>query len=149
MLSSWSWQGKPLPAIPYDNYDDAIQRRITWAALHERSRAAMDEAAVAAARIPVERITAPVLLIGGGRDEIWPSLPMAEAVAATMREKNANARVEVLNFPDAGHGICNTGGRLERFDPVQTDPAIEARANAEAFARTVDFLRETLGASTP
>lgn len=151
VISSWSWQGAPLPAIPYDNYEDAIQRRITWTTLHERSRNALDAEDVTATRIPVERIDGRVLLIGGGRDEIWPSLPMAEAVATTLREAGKADRVEIMAFPEAGHGICNAGGRLERFDPTPADPAAEAKANVQAFARSVEFLREALSApaSTP
>jgi dienelactone hydrolase len=52
------------------------------------------------ARIPVERIKAPVLLFSGGADRLWPSPRMAEDVVARMTEPQ---RCEHICYPDAGH----------------------------------------------
>jgi dienelactone hydrolase len=141
--SSWSWQGTPLPAIPYDRYDDVFARRATAEQVHRRSRAAINVNQLERVRIPVEGITAPVLLIGGGKDEVWPSLEMADAVVETMRRKGRSPRVEAVRVPLGGHGLCGTGTALTRLDDA-LHPVEQARGNGQAWQATIDFLRSTL-----
>lgn len=133
-LSSWSWRGQPLPFIPYDRYEDVFSGKATAAAVHVRSRARASKAEITAARIPVERIRAPVLLLGAGKDQVWPSGEMAEAVGKRMK----NRRAEVAIFADASHNICGTGSSTQREDGQ--DAAADAAASGVAFRKTVEFL---------
>lgn len=62
-----------------------------------------DDAAVAAAAIPVERIDAPLLVVAGAADAMWPSTTMADAIAARRREHGVDGRDRRVTLPDAGH----------------------------------------------
>jgi dienelactone hydrolase len=141
--SSWSWAGAPLPAIPYDRYEDVFSGAATAAQVHVRSRAALTPDQDARVRIPVERIEAKVLLIGAGADEVWPSLDMAKAIEARMQQAGRGSAVRTLLYPGSGHGSCGTGTTLQRIDP-EGDPAAMGLANTQAYQGTIDFLQETL-----
>jgi dienelactone hydrolase len=142
LLSSWSFEGKPLPFIAYDRYEEVFSGRVTAAQVHVRSRAAAPPAAIAAARIPVDRIVGPVLLLGGGRDEVWPSLAMSRNIQAAYRGSGRGILIEVGEYPEAGHTICGTGATPGRADG--NDGAATARASGAAFERTLAFLRNRL-----
>ena len=64
-----------------------------------------DPTAVAAAAIPVERIAAPMLLIAGTGDAMWPSPAMARSIVERRREHGVGQDDELLVLPDAGHFI--------------------------------------------
>jgi dienelactone hydrolase len=98
--SSWSWQGSPLPYVPYDESWQPADERIAYRALYERSLQAFPDARAAAA-IPVERCEADLLLVVGGDDAVWPSAAFAEELAARRRE--AGRLVQAVTDPLAGH----------------------------------------------
>lgn len=141
LLSSWTIAGKPLPFIPYDRYEDVFSGKATAAEVHVRSRQKAGEAAVKASLIPIERITAPILLLSGGKDEVWPSAIMSASIAAEAQRRRA-PRVTHLSWPDAGHNICGTGTAPVR--ETGSDGAADAKASGEAFRATLQFLRATL-----
>ena len=141
LLSSWTVEGRPLPFIAYDRYEDVFSGRATAAEVHVRSRLKSDAAAVEAARIPIQRITAPLLLLSGGKDQVWPSAVMSATIAAEAQRRGA-PRVMHLSWPDAGHNICGTGTAPVR--ETGSDGAADARASGEAFRATLRFLRATL-----
>jgi hypothetical protein len=114
--SSWSLRGEPLPWIPIrgerllpEILRHALARRLsrrpTVTALHMLPAYAAgltDHAAVARAAIPVERIGAPMLLISGGQDAMWPGSHMADALLR--RRADAGLRDdEHLVLPQSGH----------------------------------------------
>jgi uncharacterized protein len=84
--------------------------------------------------IPVERIHGPVLLICGKRDRVWPSCPMAAAVAARLTARNFPHPVQFLSFPRAGHAVFGAP-----VDPASEDYAdlgsLGGSAAANAAAR--------------
>ncbi|MFC3713649.1 acyl-CoA thioester hydrolase/BAAT C-terminal domain-containing protein [Sphingoaurantiacus capsulatus] len=95
-----------------------------------------------AARIPVERIKAPLLLIAGGDDRIWSSTPAARSIQA----KVPNATV--LHYPDAGHLLMGPGAGVSRFEAPGfvvefggTD-ATNLAAREDAWAKTLAFLEK-------
>ena len=100
--SSWSWEGQPLPFVPYDETwaPPVGQQPVSFRPLYEASLRAYPEAAVAAA-IPIERARGDVLLIAGGDDALWPSAIFAETLAARCRA--AGRPVGLITYPDAGH----------------------------------------------
>ena len=152
LAATWTLDGRPLPHLwdgnrtgtyaPYDNGPEP--KRHEYALL----TAMADQAAVERARIPVEKITAPVLLINGTDDGWWPTDHHCDLIVERMR--GAGRHVERLRFEDAGHsilfpyvpttvitaahpvsGIVSTSGGT---------PAANARANAESWAGVLDFL---------
>ena len=101
-----------------------------------------DEAAVAAAVIPVERISGPLLLISGRDDQTWPSTYMSEQVVERFRRYSFSHPVTHLAYDDAGHAI----GR-PHFSTVNArggTPEGNARARAQSWARMLEFLEAHL-----
>ena len=114
--------------------------------MHLLSTYALDDAAaLAAARIPVERIDAPLLLIWGEEDELWPSGSMANAIAA----KRDNAADIELPYPGAGHffrpPLLPTTATWSEEIAFGGEPGPTTRAHADAWARTLTFLHERVG----
>jgi pimeloyl-ACP methyl ester carboxylesterase len=93
--STFTLGGKPVPFLPYAGPFTTVYN------LYAKGLLALDKHRDAI--IPVERINGPVMLICGKADTLWPSCPMAELVAA--REKRFRHRVQILEYPDAGHGV--------------------------------------------
>lgn len=151
---AWTLGGKPLTHVWEDN---AAQ---DWSAvdrLPEPRRQAQafvqaqqDAAAVARARIPVEQIAGPVLLLSAGDDGYWPSTAYAAEVARALRTAGHPHPVTHLDYPAAGHalqapymptteisrahavsGIVLTGGG---------DADANARANVDSWAAVHRFL---------
>ncbi|MEW2620291.1 acyl-CoA thioester hydrolase/BAAT C-terminal domain-containing protein [Streptomyces sp. NPDC048106] len=101
--SSWTWRERPLPFVPMDDSwtpaepeGDPVAVR-GWYERSERTFAG----SLAAAGIPVEETRAELVLVAGGDDEMWPSLPFAERLAA--RSRAAGGTVRLIARDDAGH----------------------------------------------
>lgn len=145
---SFTWEGRPVPAVPYGDYGPVDRHEITSAERHRRDRAAAASTVIEAATIPVERIKGSVLLLSGGRDAVWPSSSMAAEIASRAKRFGMNDRVRWLDFPDAGHFICGTGDFPTRY--FESDEIMSAGGTAEgngeaggrAWEATVRFLRQ-------
>ncbi|HKV84228.1 MAG TPA: acyl-CoA thioester hydrolase/BAAT C-terminal domain-containing protein [Ktedonobacterales bacterium] len=140
--SSWTWQGEPLPFVPYDESWSASQTQgpVAYRSLYERSLAAFPERALAAA-IPIERTEARTLLIAGGDDEMWPSASFAAALAE--RRRAAGRQIEVIAEPRAGHRPPfpeePTPGPSATYR-YGGSPEADAALGAAAWPRTLDCL---------
>ncbi|MFJ8870760.1 acyl-CoA thioester hydrolase/BAAT C-terminal domain-containing protein [Streptomyces sp. NPDC102473] len=101
--SSWTWRERPLPFVPMDDswnpteQDGGPVAIRGWYELSERTFVH----SLPAAEIPVEKARADLLLVAGGDDAMWPSLPSAERVA--QRRRSAGATVRLIARDDAGH----------------------------------------------
>jgi dienelactone hydrolase len=150
--SSFSVSGKPLPFVPYEDFGAEFAGYQTGDAVRirrpqDKGRAANPAAAVAA-RIPVEKIKAPVLLIAGQEDQLWNSAMMAHNIA----ERRAEAKLETVSliYTDAGHAIGGSGySPTTQYDvelsKVGGTPEGNARAQADAWPKTMQFLKRSLG----
>jgi dienelactone hydrolase len=94
-------------------------------------------------RIPVERIRGPVLLVGGGQDQVWNSGYGTTAVR-TRRIEHGRKDTEALVFENAGHAISLAVPYL----PVSTEFSSSGftlesggTRQADALARTVSWRR--------
>jgi len=88
--------------------------------------------------IPVERIRGPLFLDRGEADAVWPSCPMARAIARRRRRSTI-----LVAFPGAGHGV---GDLVPNVPQSFTDlEGLTAQANADArrrgWSRLLAFLR--------
>lgn len=113
--SSWTLGGRPLPFLPYGPFR---LRMLTGdiGVVYRDGIKKLD--AHPDTEIRIERIKAPVLLICGERDKLWPSCPMSrhlEARAARL----GGPPVTVISFPDAGHG--GVGLALDADDPLRDE----------------------------
>lgn len=151
-ISSWSWQGEPLPYIPLrrfvpDEYFDNTER-------YELSRQD-DPRAAQAAVIPIERAEAEFLLLGSDRDEVWASGAMARNLAARMGKAGRSDDVRLRVFSQAGHQICGDGTYPTHLwsepsdDPRRKDLDAEGRAAAESWQAIVAFFEDTLKQADP
>ncbi|MEU9454491.1 acyl-CoA thioester hydrolase/BAAT C-terminal domain-containing protein [Streptomyces sp. NPDC048277] len=101
--SSWTWRGQALPFVPMDDSWTPVASGSGpvairgWYELSVRSFAHL----VPMAEIPVEKARADLLLVAGGDDAMWPSLPFAEQLAA--RRRSVGADVHLIARHDAGH----------------------------------------------
>ncbi|MFI6688269.1 acyl-CoA thioester hydrolase/BAAT C-terminal domain-containing protein [Streptomyces sp. NPDC050485] len=133
--SSWTWQGKPVPFVAYDDDwtpAEADGEPVAYTPLYERSRQTFAEDARRAA-IPIERFTAEVLLVAGGDDELWPSLLFARELVS--RGASAGRPVKLISTPDAGHrprlpgeGPPAPSGRFRHGGTPEADAALGAKA---------------------
>ena len=149
--SSFSWKGEPLPFVPYKDFEKELVGFQTGAEVRIRrpqdaGRAANPER-VPAARIAVEKIAAPVLVIGGHDDQVWDSGGMAEAIVKARAA--AGRPTEAVIEREAGHFLGGTGwGPTTQYNagPSKSGgtPAANARTQARAWAATQDFLARTL-----
>jgi dienelactone hydrolase len=149
--ASFALNGKPLPFVPYTDFGAEFTGFRTGEAVrirrpHDKGRAA--NPAAAAARIPVEKIKAPVMLIAGQEDQVWNSAMMAHNIA----ERRAEAKLETVSliYTDAGHAIGGSGyNPTTQYDAdlqkVGGTPEGNARAQGEAWPKTIQFLKRTLG----
>lgn len=103
---AWLLDGKPVVHIWNDN------RMASWAAYdagqrHEVSirTALRDAEAVARARIPVERIRGPVILLSGTDDGAWPSSEYSRMVVDSLRANHHPHDYQWVDTPNAGHAI--------------------------------------------
>lgn len=156
--SSWSRGGTPLPWLPSDvgkllpqllehGVVDRFRRRRRPSALrmlpaHESGLRKLAQHPDAA--IPVERIAAPLLLVAGAADDMWPSCEMTRAIV----ERRAAGADRVLVLADAGHLIPppvvpTTVGWTSTLVSGGT-PEGNAAGSTRAWAATLDFLAEHL-----
>lgn len=106
---TWLLGGKPIPHVWENN------RTATWAPFdegpsphrHEKAilTALQDPDAVARARIKVEDIKGPVMLLSGTDDGSWPSSIYSKMVQDKLAEVNHPYPVEWLDYENGGHSI--------------------------------------------
>jgi dienelactone hydrolase len=104
------------------------------------------------ARIPVENITCPVLLISGGRDGLWPSSDFCEQMVPFLKAG------EHLYYPEAGHaiGVPNLPSsqyfhvrRVNLWLSMGGTAAASQEASVQSWDRVREFLKQHVGRSAP
>lgn len=108
---SWTEGGRPVPYLRYAPFDAREGLR----AMYDASLAAATPEARRAARIPVERSDAALLLIAGEKDALWGAVEASRRIAATLAAADHPHAVEVLRYPEAGH-VVYIGGTLDDGD---------------------------------
>jgi len=132
--SAWTWQGEPLPFVPFDQDWKAEDDPPSFTGLYRRSLLSAAEEA----RIPVERI-GDVLLIAGGDDKVWPAVEFAEEIVRRRGERPTL----LLIGPDAGHRPVLPGEEPKSAGQRMARGGTEA-ADRELGARAWDEIRNLL-----
>lgn len=155
--SAWTFEGKPLPAdrgeTDSNNADDEMSAHEppgfigtpyylkTWS----------DPQAIAFAGIPFERMSGPLIAIGAGADQMWPSFIGAEQIGKRLAAHGKAKLAEIHVYPGAGHMIARvgTGGPLSSFvfHPVAKDfeatgglPNENCEGSYDAWDKVIRFL---------
>ncbi|WP_295479079.1 acyl-CoA thioesterase/bile acid-CoA:amino acid N-acyltransferase family protein [uncultured Pseudomonas sp.] len=142
---AWLYRGQPLVHLWNDN------RTASWQARDAGQRNALsmlsaldDPEAVARARIAVEKIQGPVLLLSAGDDAAWPSDLFSRMVSERLAQFEHPWPVQHLDFPQAGHSI------LLPFIPSTYSqdgtPAANAEANQGSWQGVRQFLQDAVAA---
>ena len=101
--------------------------------------------APAAAEIPVENITCPILTIAGGSDSMWPAAEMAQALHRRRKQHDAGHHDVELEYPGAGHFFrppaTPTTVNRNDFLVAGGTAAASAQAQRDSWTRTLAFLR--------
>jgi dienelactone hydrolase len=108
--SSWSWQGKPVPFVPY-YYTPGMALRSGWSVITRTPTPLLpmhagylsEQSIVEPASIPVEQIRGPILLFAGKEDQIWPSVAFAEMVTKRLGEHQHPYPDRNICYEHAGH----------------------------------------------
>jgi len=157
---TWLRDGKPLTHqwennrhaswAPFD--DGAPPHRHVLAML----TALQDKDAVAKARIPVEHIDAPVLLLSATDDGSWPSSIYSKMVSDKLDEVAHPHAVEWHDYQEAGHAILFPyvpTTQISYAHPVSGristgggEPAANAHADKHSWQHAQEFLRNAIGA---
>ena len=155
--AAWTYAGKPVPAdrgeTDSNNAGDAAHSKEppgfvgtpyylkTWS----------DPSISSSFGIPFERMSGPVLAIGGGADEMWPSFIGAEQIRRRLADHGKADRVEMHIYPGAGHFVSRigSGGPLSSFyfHPVAKDfeatgglPNANCEGSFDAWHNVFQFL---------
>ena len=149
--SSWSFEGKPLPFVPFNSLPDDKDKELkgelnSYVALHKRALAQTDPAAIERAAIPVENIKAPLLLVSGTLDQTWPADEFCRAIVARLQKSRFSREIKHVSHEGAGHGSFLPYLITANTAPINggTDPA-NAAAGFNSWKETLAFLRKHLG----
>jgi dienelactone hydrolase len=153
---AWTLAGLPLPFAPMD--PDATMHELLRNALMEgrdrhRHRPTLlhlassfpADRAPAQAALPAERVDAPLMLVVGEADELWPSAAMAQAIRARRGERPGDV---LLSYRDCGHflrhPVLPTTASWTSGIAFGGTPEGLAAAQADSFPRILEFLRAQL-----
>ncbi len=145
--SSYSWRGKPLPFVPYD---ETFYKETAKIARGQpfRLRTPLDKGRwanphrVPPARISLETYSGAVFLAGGELDNLWASGQMVQNLAE--RRAEAGLDTTFLIFPDAGHNLGGDGLDPTMLFESGEARAPEARAQYMTWKALVEFLERAL-----
>ena len=135
--SHWTWQGEPLPFVPFVEDWVPDSDPPAYRGLYEASLQHAPEDAV----IPVERITGAVVLVAGEDDQVWPAAEFARRIEERRREHGLLARV--VRGPGAGHRVVLPGeDPAERGRPMARGgtPAGDRALGEAAWPHVVEAL---------
>ena len=159
--SSWTYRGEPLPFVPYRMSWFrvwtaarliAFRKPVRFVNLHRDSFKQRE--IVERAKIEVEKIQAPILLVSAGADLIWPSEPMAEAIEERLAGRRFGYEVRHVRNPGAGHALrlphtpaTTLVSKIPTFGfrfAFGGTAEATARARILAWRETVEFFRRHL-----
>lgn len=140
--SSFSFDGQPLPFMPYRGFVEGLLAgpSADLRAIHANGRSDHPDKEEAA-RIPIENYAGPLMLIAGGLDAQWDSVDATTALAAA-HDIDGHETVALI-YPEAGHDLVGDGGPRDTPRSGGT-PEANAAARQDAWPQIVAFMSRTL-----
>lgn len=151
---AWTLNGEPLPYVPWffndirpsDIWNNSQEARDIY--LRDMVAHDFDDSRW----IPVENIRAPILLVSGEADAIWPSNIASQRVLERLAAKNFAYPAHHLEYAGAGHAVNFPMLVKSLADRGESDqqgfalsfggtPAHNAHAQSDAFHRMIEFIR--------
>jgi poly(3-hydroxybutyrate) depolymerase len=120
--SSWSWQGKAIPFVPFDWHSVVPLMQGNFRQSHEI--AMQNQQAYQQALIPVQQMQADVLFISGTADELWPSSEMSDRMMLTLQQHHYPHRYQHLKIAGGGHG-----GLASQYQPEIIDFLVQSQSS--------------------
>ena len=153
---AWTHHGIPVPSMPRESGDVELDIEegdpIPLTPYFLKSMESAES--LEHARIPVERIAAPVLMISGEADAMWPSTQLAEIAVDGLKKGDHPYPYEHVSYPNAGHAIrppyvpTTVTNMLHPVDgglyALGGTAQGNAYANQDSWRRTLKFLHEHL-----
>jgi dienelactone hydrolase len=148
--SAWTRDGAPLPFVPRTVTPEVAAKVAAGERFHAveiMQLGSVDLLAVERARIPVEKIGGPVLLVAALSDRTWPAAAMSDRIVEALRARRFPHRVEQLQYEDLAHDVPDAwlpvahGGTLGGTAPGTM------RAFATCWPALVGFLDGSLRAT--
>ena len=138
---SWTLGGAPVTFLPY-----ASAAFATKGIFGLYDNALHTEPQHPGAVIPVERITASLMMVCGEADTLWPSCRMADEIAARIAARRGPPPT-ILRYPDAGHGVFGVPPPMVIPALASLGGAPEGNRNARAdgWPKVLAFLSARLG----
>jgi acetyl esterase/lipase len=125
---------------------------IIFTPVYEAQLANASAEILAAAEIPIEQCDAPVLLVSGEDDALWPSSVLAEIAVRRARTHSFQHSIRHIRYPQAGHGFSVPAGfpvpaaiaHPFTGDPIALggSPAGNAYASISSWHEIISFLRQ-------
>lgn len=148
--ASWAVDGEPLPYLPFRGDWTTTDRGTT--ALAPGYRESLERASEArrqSAAIPVENVDAPLLMITGTDDRMWPAALLCREAAERLDANDVAFEYDHRSYEDAGHTISFPyTPTTERTHGVQFAyggiPSGYARADADSWPRALRTLESGL-----
>lgn len=141
--STWSANCRPVPYVPYGG-----QARSSETVEMYRASLEADPAAAEAAAIRIESSTAPIMMVCGEDDTVWPSCDMARAVQQRS-QSTGGPDTTVLAYPDAGHmvqgpPVSADSRQYAALDSLGGSTAGNRTALEDSWPQVLDFLTTRL-----
>ncbi|SNS69213.1 Acetyl esterase/lipase [Anaerovirgula multivorans] len=141
--SSWTYKNNPIDFVQYpvDSKFSKNMNPIDIRKIHDNALNTATSKQLECARIPIENIECPILLISGERDATWPSSEMCRDMIQTLEAHNNPYQSKHLYFNNMGHAFF-----LPNIPPMIDTPSVTAQnaahANKIAWESTLKFLAE-------
>ena len=151
--AAWTWQGEPLPYLPYYVSDELREHVVNDEPVPLRLAFDTSDGIPEECEIPVERIVGGVLLISSALDDSWPCEELSEIAETRLAAHGHPFAYEHVVYTEAGHLIAGPPHRpaTELLGPgpgvtfsYGGSPEANAAAQADAWKRTVEFFTEQL-----
>lgn len=157
----WMLEGQPYPCTELDPTVVIPREPVSTRKMY--SEAVIDRANRDRGRIPVERIEAPILLLSGADDHVWPSAAFSELVFQRIKKLKPGHPCLHRPFPDAGHFLGPEFGfpHQPTTQLIFQDPATnlrrssggtkshQAHAQRESWRCFLDFLEKIAAGEPP